>query len=273
MNKLPESFSFFWKLFTGITAAELFRYVIAAGIAWAFFYVVIRRRYLHRKIISGFPHFRDVRRELVLSLLTCGVYGLVGVIMFVPIKRNWTQMYFDIHAYGWKWFLASIVITIFLHDAYFYWTHRLMHSPRLFPIMHRSHHRSTNPTPWAAYAFNPLEAFVQAGIFPLAIFLYPIHPLAFLIFMGWQITFNVLGHAGFEFHPRWFLDSRLGKFANTPTNHAMHHEFFTGNYGLYFNIWDRLMGTNHKDYETRFREVTSRPKHPAPTPEIVVERQ
>ena len=32
-----------------------------------------------------------------------------------------------------------------------------------------------------------------------------------------------------------------------------------GNYGLYFNVWDRLMGTNHDAYEARFREVTSRP--------------
>jgi lathosterol oxidase len=40
----------------------------------------------------------------------------------------------------------------------------------------------------------------------------------------------------------------------------MHHESMRGNYGLYFNIWDRLMGTNHKDYEQRFREVTSRRK-------------
>jgi Delta7-sterol 5-desaturase len=38
----------------------------------------------------------------------------------------------------------------------------------------------------------------------------------------------------------------------------MHHEKFRGNYGLYFNFWDRLMRTNHEDYESRFREVTSR---------------
>jgi sterol desaturase/sphingolipid hydroxylase (fatty acid hydroxylase superfamily) len=40
----------------------------------------------------------------------------------------------------------------------------------------------------------------------------------------------------------------------------MHHETLRGNYGLYFNIWDRLMGTNHAQYEARFREVTTRPK-------------
>ncbi|MEZ0388978.1 MAG: sterol desaturase family protein, partial [Verrucomicrobium sp.] len=39
-----------------------------------------------------------------------------------------------------------------------------------------------------------------------------------------------------------------------------HHEYYRGNYGLYFNVWDRLMGTNHEKYEERFAEVTNRPK-------------
>ena len=78
--------------------------------------------------------------------------------------------------------------------------------------------------------------------------------------MVWQITFNVLGHTGYEFHPPWLMESWLGKVLNTPTNHIQHHEKMKGNYGLYFNVWDRLMGTNHPDYEARFREVTSRPK-------------
>ncbi len=38
-----------------------------------------------------------------------------------------------------------------------------------------------------------------------------------------------------------------------------------GNHGLYFNIRDRIMGTNHPDYEARLRDVTSRPV-PAPKP-------
>jgi lathosterol oxidase len=40
----------------------------------------------------------------------------------------------------------------------------------------------------------------------------------------------------------------------------MHHQYFRGNYGLYFNIWDRMMGTNHPDYEKRFYAVTTRRK-------------
>ena len=78
--------------------------------------------------------------------------------------------------------------------------------------------------------------------------------------LHWQITFNIIGHTGFEIYPKWLMDSWLGKILNTPTNHAMHHEKLRGNYGLYFNIWDRLMKTNHADYEKRFREVTGRGK-------------
>jgi lathosterol oxidase len=84
------------------------------------------------------------------------------------------------------------------------------------------------------------------------------HPLAFFAFMIWQITFNVLGHTGYEYFPSWLMKSWLGRFLNTPTNHVQHHEKMRGNYGLYFNCWDRLMGTNHKDYEARFHEVTTR---------------
>jgi lathosterol oxidase len=74
--------------------------------------------------------------------------------------------------------------------------------------------------------------------------------------LTWQIAFNVFGHCGYEIFPRWFLQSWAGKFLNTPTHHAMHHEKVGANYSLYFNIWDRLLGTNHPDYESRFEQVT-----------------
>lgn len=243
--------------FGGISIGLWIEFFIAASGVWLFFYVVRRKAWLPRKIIAGFPAFREVAREMTLSASTCAIYGVVTLLTWWAINKGWTRIYFDIHQYSWGWFAGSIALTIVLHDAYFYWTHRLMHHPRLFRWLHRLHHRSMNPTPWAAYAFDPSEAFVQAGIFPLVLFLYPMHPLAFFIFMVWQITYNVLGHSGFEIYPSWFMDTWLGKFCNTSTNHIMHHQYFKGNYGLYFNYWDRLMGTNHKRYEERFREVTA----------------
>jgi sterol desaturase/sphingolipid hydroxylase (fatty acid hydroxylase superfamily) len=108
-----------------------------------------------------------------------------------------------------------------------------------------------------------IAVFIMVGL-PLAVLVMPIHPVAFTVFMLWQIFFNVMGHTGYEFYPRWLMDSWLGKFINTPTNHIMHHETLRGNYGLYFNVWDRIMGTNHAQYENRFREVTARSQDPHP---------
>ena len=250
----------------GMSVALAIRYALSAGIAWCLGYWLFKKRWFHRKIIARFPASSEVRREMAYSASSVVIFAIVGTLTLVAARAGWTQMYWRIEDRGWIWFWASVVIAILLHDTYFYWTHRLMHHRRLFRTFHRVHHLSHNPTPWAAYAFAPAEAVVEAGIFPLAVFVMPMHPFAFAIFMGWQITYNVIGHTGYEMHPRWLMDSWLGKVLNTPTNHAMHHESMRGNYGLYFNFWDRLMGTNHKDYERRFREVTSRPK-PARTPE------
>jgi len=40
----------------------------------------------------------------------------------------------------------------------------------------------------------------------------------------------------------------------------MHHQYFRGNYGLYFTIWDRIMGTLNKNYDNTFEEITTRKK-------------
>jgi sterol desaturase/sphingolipid hydroxylase (fatty acid hydroxylase superfamily) len=252
----------FSELVTKVTTVVASRYFIFAGLAWLLGYVVLKRRWVHRKIIERMPTMTDMRRELLYSVSSILIFGLVGALTILLASRGGTLMYWDAGAYGWPWFFISIGIAIFLHDTYFYWTHRLMHHRRLFRWFHRVHHASTNPSPWAAYSFGPLEAVMQAGIFPLSVCLIPMHPLAFGLFMVWQISFNVAGHTGYEFYPRWLMETPLRYIINTPTNHVMHHEKMRGNYGIYFNIWDRVMGTNHATYEDRFRQVTSRSRSP-----------
>jgi sterol desaturase/sphingolipid hydroxylase (fatty acid hydroxylase superfamily) len=229
-----------------------------AGLAcalWLLFYVMLRKVLARRKISQQRPQLRQVNRELWHSLRSIVIYGLVDIPLLYAAWSGWTRLYFDVDQYGWVWYVASIGVMIVIHDAYFYWTHRTMHHPRLYRWMHRTHHLSTDPTPWAAYAFSPAEAFVQAGIAPVIIFTLPVHPTAFALFMIWQISFNVVGHNGYEIYPRWFLRTPLGYVLNSPTHHALHHEKFRGNYSLYFNVWDRLMGTNRADYAQRFEQA------------------
>ena len=250
----------FFEITAGSFIDLALRYGVMAGIAWLLAYVIFKQRWMHRKVIPRFPSSPEVKREIKYSIVSLVIFALVGAATVQLARMGWTQLYWRISDHGWGWFWLSIGATIVLHDTWFYWTHRLMHHRRLFPYFHRVHHLSHNPSPWASYAFDPLEAVVQAAIFPIAAIVMPLHPFAFAIFMGWQITYNILGHTGYEIHPRWLMDTWLGSFINTPTNHIMHHEKLRGNYGIYFNVWDRLMGTNHKEYEARFREVTSREK-------------
>lgn len=250
-----------WIVLLAIPAATMergFWYAGMAGFAWITLHWLLSRWIAGRRI-SDKPITRSqLSFEILCSLRSLGVYGLVGGMIAFAVMSKWTPMYFRIEQYGWAWFFGSIGVTILIHDTYFYWTHRLMHHPSLFRWMHATHHHSTNPSPWAAYSFSVPEAFVQAGIAPLVILTIPIHPLAFSIFMIWQISLNVLGHCGFELYPRWFVRSPIGKVLNTTTHHAQHHETNRANFGLYFNWWDLLMGTNHQRYAERFAEVTER---------------
>jgi Delta7-sterol 5-desaturase len=244
----------------GATVTTALRYLFFAGLAWFLGYVLFRRAWFHRKIIQLRPASAQMRREITHSVVTIVIFGVVGLLTLEAARRGWTQIYWRVQDHSWAWWWTSIGLTILLHDTWFYWTHRAMHHRRLFRFFHRTHHLFTNPSPWASYAFSPAEALVQAMIFPLAAMLIPIHPLAFGVFMIWQMVFNVIGHAGYEYNHRWFMKTPLRFLLSTPTNHVMHHETKRGNYGLYFNFWDRIMGTNHADYERRFMEVTSRAK-------------
>ena len=258
MNLVIAKASFLELTYNNVTGLGA-RYALFAGIAYLLGYVLFKRQWFPRKIIAKFPQSREVRREMAYSAVCLLIFAMVGAATIYAARHGWTQMYFKLSRYPAWWFWTSIGIAIIIHDTWFYWTHRLMHHPRLFRAFHRVHHLSHNPTPWAAYAFSPLEAVTQAAIFPIAVTVMPMHPYAFGLFMMWQIVYNILGHSGYEIHPRWLMKSPLRFIVNTPTNHVMHHETLRGNYGLYFNVWDRLMRTNHRDYEDRFIQVTSRP--------------
>jgi sterol desaturase/sphingolipid hydroxylase (fatty acid hydroxylase superfamily) len=237
------------------------RYFLVAGTGFLLFYVLLRKMMASRKIQRRFPQGRDYLREIGYSVLTISIFTLVPVLLIKNDRiRPFTTFYADIETYGWVYFFAAFPIMFIMHDTYFYWMHRLMHHPKLFRIFHLVHHKSTNPSPWAAYAFHPLEAIVEVGIFVIFLFTIPIHPLHYFIFFFLSIVYNVYGHLGWELYPKGFSRHWLGKWINTSVNHNMHHQYFKGNYGLYFLFWDRVMGTLREDYDDRFDAVNSAEK-------------
>lgn len=232
------------------------RYFFVAGIAFIFFYFLLRKKIGYQKIQKKFPGNKDYFREISYSISTIAIFALVPlVILQTPQIRKHTLFYTGIHQYGWLYFFLTFPLMFLIHDTYFYWTHRLMHHKKLFKIFHLVHHYSTNPSPWAAYSFHPLEAIVEAGIFVVFLFMIPIHPLQLGIFFLAMIIYNVYGHLGYELYPKGFSRHWIGRWINTSVNHNMHHQYFKGNYGLYFLWWDRWMHTIRNDYDQNFDSV------------------
>ncbi len=239
------------------------RYLVFAGLVYLFFYVVRKRQWAERKIQPKTPELSDLRREIKYSLMSIMIFALMSVGTLALKKAGFTKVYTDFSEHSIGYFLFSVLLFILAHDTYFYWTHRLMHWKPLYKYVHRVHHLSVNPTPWAAFAFHPLEALIEFGIVPLMLLFIPVHPLTIFIWIVYQSLNNVMGHSGYEVFSKGFTRNIFTFWMNTPTHHNMHHRYVNCNYGLYFNIWDRLMGTNHAAYHDKFEEVVSRSETPA----------
>jgi Delta7-sterol 5-desaturase len=234
------------------------RYAIVAGITFLIFYILYPKKLFRIKIQKIPPKKVDLVREISFSFLSISIITVILYSIWTPGIRPHTRLYSHIAEYGWVYFFASIFFALLIHDTYFYWAHRLMHHPKLFKIFHLVHHRSTNPTPWAAYAFHPLEAAVEGFVIWIIVFTIPIHPIATAIFTLLMIAQNVFGHSGYEIYPKWLINSRIGKWLNTSTNHNMHHKYFNDNYGLYFRFWDEIMKTTNPKYKETIDEILSK---------------
>lgn len=235
------------------------RYFMMAGLAFLLFYIVWRNRFFYQKIQTRFPKNQDYLREIFYSFLTICIFSFVSVVLFVhPQVAPHTTRYLQISDYGWTYYFMVYPLMFIMHDTYFYFSHRLMHHKVLFKWFHLVHHKSTNPSPWAAYAFHPLEAVVEVGIVIIFLFTIPIHKSHLLIFFLMMIIYNVYGHLGYELYPKGFSKSTVGRWINTSVNHNQHHQYFTGNYGLYFLFWDRIFGTVREDYDAKYEEVKMR---------------
>lgn len=223
------------------------------------FWVFLKPKYQNRRIQEKQRSTPSIiRQEIKNSIITILIFAIIDVALYVAQLNGYTQIYDNVNEYSWGYFVFSILLMILLHDAWFFFTHRLMHHPKLFKYIHKVHHQSTDPSPFAAFSFHPLEAVVEAGAYIIFSFLFPVHLFALL---GWQLiqmTLNVIGHLGYEIYPKGFNTHWLFRWKTPSTHHNMHHSNFNGNYGLYFTWWDKFFKTEFKDYHQKFEIVQKR---------------
>ena len=230
--------------------------LLAAGLSALAMTAIVAFRYL---ATSGFfawltarvrPGYHDalapqIRREIGWSLASAAIYGLpAGLVAWGWQERGWTRIYTDPQEWPAWWLPASLLVYLLAHDAWFYWTHRWMHSPALFRVAHAVHHQSRPPTAWAAMSFHPIEALTGALVIPALVFAVPIHAGVLGAVLAIMTLMGVTNHMGWELFPRALVHSRAGEWLITASHHQRHHDEYACNYGLYFRHWDRWCGTD-----------------------------
>jgi sterol desaturase/sphingolipid hydroxylase (fatty acid hydroxylase superfamily) len=221
----------------------VFGYILPAGQLYVRYHVLRKPENEERRIQERRPTRAQTWREIRFSLLSIAIFAVMGTGLFHLWRAGWTAIYTNIREYPLWYLPVSFLLSLFVFDTYFYWLHRFMHWRPVFPYAHREHHRSVSPTPWAIYSFQPLEAILQfLGIMLLVVFL-PMHPLILLAFLSVDTFVNAAGHTGYELVPDSLSKLPLLRTFNTVTHHDAHHTNTRVNFGAFFNLWDRWMGT------------------------------
>ncbi len=234
----------------GYTALYYLVVVLAFSVLWLSWRWGPRRRAaLQNRPVGG----AQIGREMLISVGAVVAAGSVLPILFTLGFGNHTRFYPRVEQYGWPYFVLSIFLMMVIQDTYFYWSHRLMHHPRLFRWFHRTHHKSTNINPWTTYSISPFEALGAMGAVVLTVLLIPVTGLALLTFSWINTAYAVYTHLGYELYPRGMATHWLGRWINTSVAHNTHHARNRYNFSWYFLFWDRSMGTLDPDYERRYQ--------------------
>jgi sterol desaturase/sphingolipid hydroxylase (fatty acid hydroxylase superfamily) len=235
------------------------RYVTFAVLTWAVLWVALRVPLRGRKIRSSSPPALQLAIEFLVSMRSIAVFAGATALMVVLSDAGGYPLSDVADRLGPMWIWASLALMIVGHDAYFYWSHRAMHHPKLLAKFHRRHHRSFNPSPFTAYSFDLREAVVMVSFVVLWPFLVPTPWAVIPLFVGHQIVRNTLAHCGYELMPARADGRPLFDWLTTTTHHDLHHANAGSNFGLYFTWWDRWMGTENPAYHETFARA-ARPR-------------
>jgi lathosterol oxidase len=242
-----------FKLFLSSTIT----YFIVAGILFFIVYKLLEKKLERNKIQRRGYKNSDIIREISHSIQSNIFLATMHFIcLFTPLAK-YTQVYKNINDYPIWYVPISIILLMLLHDTYFYFMHRIVHNKSLFNIIHLVHHKSIAPTPWAAYSFQLLEGFTEALAIPILLFLIPVHPIIFAIYVIIALLINVYGHLGYEVMPKKFRNSILFEILGTSVYHNLHHSKFNYNYSLYFRHWDKFFRTEYPQYEQEYDKIQS----------------
>ncbi|CAG8165805.1 unnamed protein product [Penicillium salamii] len=209
---------------------------------------------LFDKRLLRHPRFltNQIKLEINQGISAIPTITLLTVPFFLAEIRGWSKLYdFTSQSPFWGYTLLQYPLFICFTDSGIYWIHRGLHHPLVYRWLHKPHHKWAVPTPFASYAFHPLDGWSQSlpyHIFPM---IFPLQKVAYLGLFVFVTMWTVLIHDA-EYLP-------TSEIINGASCHTMHHLYFNYNYGQFTTAWDRLGGTYRKPKGDAFMEA--KPEH------------
>jgi lathosterol oxidase len=226
---------------------------VASGIAAGIITGFLKARKIQPK---GFK-WKIFRNEIAFAVINLTITGFLlgtlknqlvsaGFITFQKTPPSWWEIGLEYALY------------FFLFDTYFYWLHRWMHKEPVYSWVHKLHHKSTSPNLLTTLSVSPLESLINGGFVPLFLAVFTVHDATVALIVPTNIVMGLYVHSGYEFLPRWWNRHWATKWFISATFHDQHHRYFTGNFGGYTTIWDRLCGTMRPKFEADFDKLKNR---------------
>jgi sterol desaturase/sphingolipid hydroxylase (fatty acid hydroxylase superfamily) len=197
-------------------------------------------------------HFSALRRLVRNFILSIPGFAIVRLLMLpIPLAIGiWAQ---DRHVGLLNWLSlpgwAAVITTFLLMDYAYWWWHWANHMVPFFWRFHNVHHTDLDLDVSTAARFHFGEMLFSVGFLSLAVVIFGIAPIMWLVFF---ITFET---ATVFQHSNWRLSINLERILNliivTPRMHGIHHSIVqretNSNWGTIFCWWDKLHRTLRRD--------------------------
>jgi len=178
-------------------------------------------------------------KEIGLSLWSIPCMALPSCFIFLAEVRGYSLLYDGVEGISGALYMAlTVAMYLFFTDTCIYWIHKWLHIPIWYRLIHKPHHRWIVSTPFASYAFHPIDGFLQSTPYHIFAFLVPLNKYLYMGLFLFVCCWTVSIHDGKGFYS--------GTIINGSDHHTIHHSDFLYNYGQYFTFWDKVMGTHRE---------------------------
>jgi sterol desaturase/sphingolipid hydroxylase (fatty acid hydroxylase superfamily) len=153
------------------------------------------------------------------------------------------------------YFVPISFIFELLFDFFHYWSHRTLHQNKyLYQVLHKHHHRFSNPIPIITFYQHPVDLLLTNSIPSFLSFFIinklckiQISQLLFKLIMNYKSFIEISGHCGKETKtssfPQFIWLPRYFNIELYTIDHDLHHSSNNCNYSKRFSAWDKCFGT------------------------------